>query len=214
MLGMESGDIAAELDVVIVGGGIQGLLALDVLTREGYACALVTEGALGEGQTLHSHGFRNTGFGILGPELPRALAEVVEPDMRARGVETTGEWAAIPPPNVPVPPSLPPATLPEGFAPAFRDRAVRLPDRSFPKRRMVEALSAGHHDRVVVGHATPLLHGDRVDTVAVHLADAAEDVVFGTKATVIAAGCGTKRLLHELVGRRRRPSRSSTAGST
>src|SRR5919202_6911129 len=103
-----SGRVLADVDVVIVGGGIQGLLVLDVLTQQGYACALVTDGDLGSGQTLHSHGFLNTGFGMLGPELPRALAEVVEPDLRARGVELSGIWAAIPPPNFPVPDSLPP----------------------------------------------------------------------------------------------------------
>src|SRR5919202_3094834 len=196
-----SGRVLADVDVVIVGGGIQGLLVLDTLMQEGYACALVTEGDLGSGQTLHSHGFLNTGFGMLGPELPRALAEVVQPDLAERGVEVSGEWNVILPPNVPAPDSLSPGTLPDGFSPSFRDGAVRVPDRSFPKRRLVEALSGRFLDRILRGHATPLLRGDRVEAVAVRLSDSNREVVLATKATVVAAGCGSKRLLEDLVGK-------------
>jgi glycine/D-amino acid oxidase-like deaminating enzyme len=52
------------VDVVVIGGGVQGLVILDSLIAAGYSCALVTEGDLGSGQTLHSHGFLNTGFGL------------------------------------------------------------------------------------------------------------------------------------------------------
>jgi len=51
-------------DVVIVGGGIQGLVLLDELTRQGYGCLLVTKSDLGTGQTLHSHGLPNSGTGV------------------------------------------------------------------------------------------------------------------------------------------------------
>ena len=42
---------------MVIDGGVQGLLILDTLIAAGYSCALVTEGDLGAGQTLHSHGF-------------------------------------------------------------------------------------------------------------------------------------------------------------
>lgn len=187
-----------ELDVVIIGGGIQGLLALDALVERGFACALVSDGDLGSGQTLHSHGVLNAGFGFLGPDLPRALADVVEPDLRERGLDLGSEWVLIPPPNFPGLEHLPAATLPPGFAaPAG---AVTPPERNFPKRQLVEALSEGLQDRVLVGHAEPIRGGQRVETVTVRLSATGEEVVLGARAVVIAAGCGSKRLLEGLAG--------------
>src|SRR5438105_7717739 len=98
----------AELDVVIIGGGIQGLVALNALVEKGYSCALVSDGDLGSGQTLHSHGFLNTGFGFGGPELERASIALVQPDLVDRGLDLTQEWVFIPPPGFPVPAGLPP----------------------------------------------------------------------------------------------------------
>jgi glycerol-3-phosphate dehydrogenase len=40
--------MSRDLDIVIIGGGMQGLLALDTLIERGYACALVNDGPLGE----------------------------------------------------------------------------------------------------------------------------------------------------------------------
>ena len=40
-----------QLDVVIFGGGIAGLWALDELTDRGYRAALLEAGKLGQGQT-------------------------------------------------------------------------------------------------------------------------------------------------------------------
>src|SRR5690348_2369708 len=93
-------DIGA-VDVVVIGGGVQGLLILDTVMEAGYSCALVTEGDLGAGQTLHSHGFLNTGFGLAGRELPEAATRLVHPYLRARGVSLTGNWALLPPSGLP-----------------------------------------------------------------------------------------------------------------
>src|SRR5215471_6552949 len=116
------------VDVLVIGGGVQGLVILDRLLAAGYSCALVTEGDLGAGQTLHSHGFLNTGFGLSGSSLPQAAAQLVHPFLRARGVTLTGNWAVLPPPGLrglllrarPAFARLPPAHLPEGFSPASR----------------------------------------------------------------------------------------------
>ena len=94
---------SAQVDVVVIGGGVQGLVALDALVEKGYSCALVSDGDLGSGQTLHSHGYLNTGFGMFGPELPRAATEVVQPYLQARGLEPTGDWALIPPTTANIP---------------------------------------------------------------------------------------------------------------
>src|SRR5678815_3436014 len=99
------------VDVVVVGGGVQGLLILDALIEAGYSCALVNEGDVGAGQTLHSHGFLNTGFGMSGAELPEAAAELVHPYLRAHGVALTSNWAILAPPGLPAFAALPPASL-------------------------------------------------------------------------------------------------------
>jgi glycine/D-amino acid oxidase-like deaminating enzyme len=194
------GSSDAELDVVVIGGGVQGLLALDALVEKGYSCALVSDGDLGSGQTLHSHGFLNSGFGFAGPELQLASIDVVQPDLVELGVELSSDWLFIPPPGFLVPDGLPPASLPLGFAAPLGETAVKWPDRSFAKRRLVEALSQGHHDRILRGHATPSWTGERVEAVTVRLSAADEEVVLSTSALVVAAGCGTKRILQRLVG--------------
>ena len=190
----------AAVDVVVVGGGVQGLLALDALVKMGYSCALVCDGDLGSGQTLHSHGFLNSGFGFGGPELQQASTGVVQPDLVARGVNLDQDWVFIPPPGFPVPEGLPHATLPPEFDGVPGETAVKWADSSFPKRRLVEVLSEGHQHRVIRGRATPVLTGGRVETVTVRVSATGEDVILSTGAVVVAAGCGTKRILQTLVG--------------
>jgi glycine/D-amino acid oxidase-like deaminating enzyme len=190
----------AQLDVVIVGGGIQGLVALNALVEKGYSCALVSDSDLGSGQTLHSHGYLNTGFGMFGPELPRASADVVQPYLEKRGLELSHDWVMIPPPNMPLFDDLPAASLPSGFATPPGLRAVGLPDRSFPKRGLVEVLSQSHHERILRGQATPHWRGEQVSAVVVRLSAGGEEIILSTKVVVVAAGCGSKRLLKGLVG--------------
>ena len=190
----------AQVDVAIIGGGIQGLVALNALVDKGYSCVLVSDGDLGSGQTLHSHGYLNTGFGMSGPELPRASAQVVQPYLEQRGLELSHDWVLIPPPGMPFFEALPTATLPSDFVAPAGFGVVRLPDRGLPKRRLVEILSHNLHDRILLGHATPLLSGSRVEGVSVHVLGDGGAVVLATKAIVIAAGCGSKRLLQSLVG--------------
>ncbi len=51
-----------DLDVLIVGGGIQGLWLLKELSDLKYSSLLVTDKALGVGQTLHSQVFIHRGY--------------------------------------------------------------------------------------------------------------------------------------------------------
>ncbi len=186
--------------MVIVGGGIQGLVALNALVDEGYSCALVSDGDLGSGQTIHSHGYLNTGFGMFGPELPRASAEVVQPYLERRGLELSHDWLLIPPPDMPAFGGLPAATLPTGFVAPPGLTAVRLPDRSVPKRHLVEVLSQGHHERILRGRAVPRFSQTRVEAVSVSVPGDGEEVVLEARAIVVAAGCGSKPFLEGLVG--------------
>ncbi|AVZ70910.1 hypothetical protein SLUN_00125 [Streptomyces lunaelactis] len=50
-----------ELDVLIIGGGAQGLWLLNDLTKRNYRAALLEHGELGGGQTCHSHGLIHRG---------------------------------------------------------------------------------------------------------------------------------------------------------
>jgi hypothetical protein len=189
-----------ELDVVVIGGGVQGLLALNAVVDKGFSCALVSEGDLGAGQTLHSHGFLNSGFGMSGPELQNASINLVQPYLEEHSVELAHDWLLIPPPNLPLYKDLPAAPLPDGFVAPPGATAVQWPDRSFPKERLVETVSRSHRERILCGHATPRLTGDRVEAIAVSISATGEEVVVSTKAVIVAAGCGTKRLLQGLVG--------------
>jgi cation diffusion facilitator CzcD-associated flavoprotein CzcO len=163
------------VDVVVVGGGVQGLLILDTLIEAGYSCALVNEGDLGAGQTLHSHGFLNTGFGM-SDELPEAAAELVQPYLRARGVTLTGNWTILAPPELPAFASFPPASLPDGFSPAFKDAARALPNHSFNKRQLVEALSRGREEYIYRGSVVGFDGHDPVEAVWVRLEGSGSEV--------------------------------------
>jgi glycine/D-amino acid oxidase-like deaminating enzyme len=48
-------------DVLIIGGGVQGLWLLNELHREGYQAILLERRALGDGQTCHSHVYLHQG---------------------------------------------------------------------------------------------------------------------------------------------------------
>lgn len=50
-----------DVDVVIVGGGAQGLWVLNDLTKRHYRAVLLERGELGGGQTCHSHGLIHRG---------------------------------------------------------------------------------------------------------------------------------------------------------
>jgi glycine/D-amino acid oxidase-like deaminating enzyme len=87
-------------DVLIIGGGIQGLVLLNELTRQGYATVLVTKSDLGTGQTLHSHGLLNSGTGLLTGQLREPLSQALS-FARERGLQLYGDdrwYALLPPP--------------------------------------------------------------------------------------------------------------------
>jgi glycine/D-amino acid oxidase-like deaminating enzyme len=189
----------AKVDVVVVGGGVQGLLILDALIEAGYSCALVNEGDVGAGQTLHSHGFLNTGFGM-SDELPEAAAELVQPYLRARGVTLTGNWTILAPAELPAFASFPPASLPDGFSPAFKDAARALPNYSFNKRQLVQTLSRGREEYIYRGSVVGFGGHNPIEAVWVRLEGSDVEVELHAKVVVVAAGCGSKRLLRNLVG--------------
>ena len=210
-------------DVLIIGGGIQGLVLLDDLTRQGYACVLVTAADLGSGQTLHSHGLLNSGTALLTGQLQDPLRAALA-FARQRGLQLYGEdsWYAL------VPPAafqqlragwdgsnyeyreLCCADLPPGFREGdlFRQRTpthvIGLKGYNFPKRQLVRLLIETQTQRVIRGdiaafHRSVEQGTVRIDSVDVRLQATGEVVAISPQAVIAAAGTGTKRLLKSIV---------------
>ncbi len=148
-----------EIDALVIGGGIQGLLALRELRHAGYDCALVTNNDLGAGQTLHSHGLLNSGFGLMTGQLRQPLEDSALPFMQEHGVALYGadRWFMVAPP--PMLDQLRPAWAASGYQPQPVDAsllpagftwpgpALKVKGYNFPKRQLVRALSDGLFDR-------------------------------------------------------------------
>jgi glycerol-3-phosphate dehydrogenase len=67
----------APVDVLIIGGGIQGLVLLDQLTEHGYGGDLVTKSDLGSGPTRHSHRLLNSGTELLTKQIEGVLSRLI-----------------------------------------------------------------------------------------------------------------------------------------
>lgn len=159
-----------RVDVLIVGGSLQGLLLLDRLTAAGHSCLLVTAAEIGAGQTLHSHGILNAGFGMAGPGPVELLQKVAIPDLRRRGVRTYGEWSAL----------LPGARQP-------------LPEVNFDRAGLVEALARERSATILNGQIASIERN--ADGRARRLELAPSGLVLEPTAVIIAAGTGSKALL-------------------
>ena len=192
--------VQVDVGVLVVGGGLQGLVALRALAEAGYDCLLVTAGDLGAGQTLHSHGLLDSGTGLVTGETRREVHEHVLPELRRLSVPvaTPPSFLALPAPAVealapawaahdhdpePVNALVPGLALPPGVH--------RVQAHHVDKPVLVRALTNGLRDRVVKG--TVLRSGSGFELV---LPDGrALDV--HPQAVVVAAGCGTHRLLSD-----------------
>lgn len=184
------------IDALIIGGGLQGLLILDRLSAAGLSCALVTRSDLGVGQTLHSHGVLNAGFGMAGPEPVQLLQQVALPELARRGVSCYGEWVAI----------LPPGVVDDGeiASPPGLDLhggSLRpLPEVNVDKRALLEALARGWEERIVCGSVSAVQRSANGEVAAVEVAreTTPSSVAFSPATVVIAAGAGSKALLRRL----------------
>lgn len=159
-----------RVDVLIVGGSLQGLLLLDRLTASGHSCLLVTAAELGAGQTLHSHGILNAGFGMGGPGRVELLQKVVIPDLQRRRVRHYGHWSAL----------LAGARQP-------------LPEVNFDRAGLVEALAQGRSATILNGQIASIERTP--DGRARRLELAPNGVVVQPMAVIVAAGTGSKALL-------------------
>jgi glycine/D-amino acid oxidase-like deaminating enzyme len=212
------------VDVLILGGGVQGLVLLDELSKCGFGCALVTPSDLGRGQTLHSHGLLNSGTGLLTGRLREPIEQALT-FARRRGVQLYGQdqwylfapgaafeqvrqaWDALQHPYQ----VLSSSVLPAGFRSSslFDDgadtRVIGLRGFNFPKRQLVRFLSDNHLNKIMRGsisdvHCTRDADVLGIADVAVQLQASGETLSITPKAVVAAAGTGTKRLIRTLLG--------------
>lgn len=187
-----------RVDILVVGGGLQGLLLLDRFMRDGRSCALLTDSDLGSGQTLHSHGLLNTGFGFAGPGLREVRDLLVLPFLTERGIVPYGDWFLLSPDEEAVGEPATAGSLPPGFT-AGGAHVRRLAELNFPKRQLVWALGSRHRDRIVRGRVAGW-HGSRaIESIEVELASG-DQITFAPSAVVAATGTGTKRFITALAG--------------
>lgn len=194
-----------SVDVLVIGGGIQGLVMLRHLSDAGYSCLLVTNDEIGGAQTLHSHGLLNSGTGLITGETFRELRDHVHPYLTDLAVPLYGaesSYVSVPPPMMeqlsPLwdaqsyrPEAVAAADVPEGLRLPFPP--LRVPALHVPKRALVRALARGYEHRVVQGEVRAT--GSHY---SVSLRQRTEPFELGAHAVVVAAGCGTNRALAEL----------------
>ena len=189
-----------RVDVLVVGGGLQGLLMLDQFASAGRSCALVSASNLGDGQTLHSHGLLNTGFGFAGPELREIRDRLVLPSLQRLRVETYGDWFLLSPEEVEVGTPASADSLPPGFDPG-RAHLRRLAELNFPKQRLIAALHGRYRERIVRGRAADWRGSGSIESVEVEIDAGRAHANFAPVTVVAATGTGTKRLVTALAGR-------------
>lgn len=185
------------IDVLIVGGGLQGLLLLDEFAASGRSCALVTQSELGRGQTLHSHGLLNTGFGFAGAALRTTRDQLVVPFLQARGIQPYGDWFLLMPDDVEVGESASAENLPAGFE-AGGTHVRRLHELNFPRRGLIERLGRDHLNRIVRGRIVGVHGAGTIETVLVELEMSGANLLFAPAVVIAATGTGTKRFLGSL----------------
>lgn len=198
--------VDVDADVLIVGGGIQGLVVLRELTQAGYACALVTARELGTGQTLHSHGLLNSGGGLVTGAL-RQQTEATVAYLHRLAVPVYGEassFLALPPAVVDQLSALwqanghqpePVAADEVGFAVGDQLRCFRVRGQHVPKRALVRRLAAGLDDRMISGELTGTAEAGSYQVTT----PSGDRLEIECPAVVVAAGCGTKRLLRDVL---------------
>lgn len=191
---------SVAVDVVVVGGGIQGLVLVRELSAQGYACVLVTRGPLGGAQTLHSHGALISGRGLVTGALTETVDSLTVPYLRRCGVPVQTEQPGflLIPDGMAA--DLAPAWRSSGYRPERTDPGslpgfepgaapYRVPTANIDKRRLVEGLARGLEPHVVQGEVVSTEGGIHVRTAGGQILD------LRAPAVVLAAGCGTKGLL-------------------
>ena len=207
----------APYDCVIIGGGFLGLTALAQLRREGYRAVLVTESGLGEGQSLHSHGWFHAGYlpgDAEAAKMWKAQSAKTEAFVASLGIDflrpgcaylamPTGDGEAkiaqSVAADVPMPP-VPLGDLPgSAGGPLATDTNACFQTREwlFDKHRFTAALAEAHHDAIIT-YASPSSFEKNADG-SVSAVVLSTGQTLATHAVAIAAGTGTRGVV-DLLG--------------
>ena len=215
---LRPGPVADEqLDCVVIGGGFLGLTALAQLRSEGYRAVLVTESGLGEGQSLHSHGWFHAGYlpgdadtaktwkagsakteamlAGLGVDFLRAgrayLAMGAGDDAEAKRAQS--KEADVPLEDVPL------GDLPgSAGGPLAKDSNQVFQTREwlFDKAKLTATLAAAHEDAIIT-YASPTSFERGADG-AVETVVLSTGQRLATRSVAIAAGTGTRGVVETL----------------
>eukprot|EP01043_Picozoa_sp_COSAG02_P035862 COSAG02_NODE_2594_length_8461_cov_189.802320_2_plen_380_part_00 len=207
---------ADTYDCVVIGGGFLGLTALAQLRREGYRAVLCTESGLGEGQSLHSHGWFHAGYlpgdvdaavmwkaesakteafvASLGADFLRpGCAYLAMPAGDADAKIAQSAAVGVPMPAV-APGELPGSSggpLAEASTSCFETR-----EWLFDKHRLTAALAAEHHDAIIT-YASPTSF-ERGPDGSVEAVVLSTNQRLATRSVAIAAGTGTRGVVDML----------------
>ena len=210
-----------RVDVLLIGGGIQGLVLLETLVDLGYATGLVTNTPLGHGQSLHAHGLLESGYTKPRPELRASIVEDWLPYLKDNKVDVYGDWYVLAPDeslqklraawdegSYPYEMGLP-DDLPDAyrkgdlFARGGETHVVKIKDYCFSKRQLIRAMARGHEERIVIGDVigftfAPAGKTIRIETVEVRVHATGEQIFLSPRYVVITAGAGTPKLVNSI----------------
>ena len=214
-----------ELDLLVVGGGIQGLTLLHHYTEEQQGSAiLVSRDALGKGETLHSHGYLHRGY-FLPPDKASLINDFAESYdwwdrwMSQHGIQyqddasilfdlpeeqyetTTGIWDKAGLLFEPIV-RLPVALQGGGYSrPDHGRRLVRIHDRLIPAWRIVETMSEPLQNSLMQGEVTEILWDPEANRIIYCVVSTPEETIrFRPNCVVLATGRDTQRLLKKITG--------------
>lgn len=210
-----------EIDVLLIGGGIQGLVLLETLVGQGYTTALVTNSPLGHGQSLHAHGLLESGYTKPKPELRASVVGDWLPYLKDHGVDIYGNWYVLTPDDpfqklraawdeggypyeIGSPDDLPEAYRNgDLFARGGDTHVVATKDYCFPKRQLIRALAGGHEERIVIGDITDFTFMSAgkaigIEIVEVRVHETSERVRLSPRYVIVTAGAGTPKLINSI----------------
>jgi glycine/D-amino acid oxidase-like deaminating enzyme len=211
-----AGETVPLLDVVVVGGGFLGLTTLAQLRHDGYRAALVTEALVGEGQSLHSHGWFHAGY--LPPDaksakmwqeqsfqseamLARLGADFLRPGRAFRAVEAGAvadamvkQAAEVGVPLVLIDPADVPGCT-GGPLTKKTTTVFEMREWLFAKEKLAALLAEQHAEHIYTGSAVAgfELAGDKVEAVVLSTGRKLR-----TRAVTVAAGTGTRGVVDHL----------------
>jgi len=213
-------DIDIAVDVLLVGGGIQGLMLLRQCLEVGWkSTLLVTRDPLGSGETLHSHGYDLRGY-LLSLETEEFVQPLANSSLWQKGSSPDGtNYAGDSPTYYGVSaagaeerrtswqkfglpfeecPELPSA-LQGGTYAVTHSKVFKTQNRMLPAWRIIEAISQPLQGNIAQGELTGINLDEterRVESCQVKVGQ--REYTFNPKVLVLAAGRDNQRLLRRI----------------